>query len=417
MRLKQFLAFLSVLAIFILIQCCSLFKLGVFIAPKNNLPYQEPNAGIYVATNGNDSNIGNQRDNPVKSIPVAITNAMLLGLTNIYIQSGVYTPGNGLSASISGIIITNNSIALLGGCDAGFTSRSGFSELDGGGSLNHLIFIIGASNIVIDGLLFRNSYADGVGMHNCGGGIYISNSANGILQNSMFSNNQSTNFGGGVYIATSSNFNVSNVTFSSNIAPDAAAIFYIYSWNSLIQNCLINGNYSTNFGAGFYCYLSKNLTVRNCLILSNRVVRYGAGFFNNASSNIVLLNCSLNFNDAVNGASGYYSINSTNATIGGCYLTNNGDTNAVIVFNNNLPLLIITNNTIGGTNGTLGGAIRELTIDLVGHNIVNNIFISNTMQYLYYNIGGGTITPTSTWTNINDTNYTGAAMAYGNTVR
>lgn len=55
---------------------------------------------------------------------------------------------------------------------------------------------------------------------------------------------------------------------------------------------------------------------------------------------------------------------------------------------------------------------------VTGQVLVGNIFLTNALVSLYRNFSGTVIiTSDAGWTNINDANYTGAAIATGNTVR
>ncbi|MCS7299349.1 MAG: hypothetical protein RMJ37_05260, partial [Spirochaetia bacterium] len=94
---------------------------------------------VYVSPSGDDANDGLSKDRPVKTIQVAIQKAVATNRQNILIQSGVYSVGSGLNDSGSGVVISNNNIRLIGGWNSAFSSVVGYSELDGGGSLTHII--------------------------------------------------------------------------------------------------------------------------------------------------------------------------------------------------------------------------------------------------------------------------------------
>ncbi|MCS7299013.1 MAG: hypothetical protein RMJ37_03490, partial [Spirochaetia bacterium] len=86
---------------------------------------------VYVSTGGNDANDGILKTIPVRSIQVGLSKARGYNVNEIYITTGLYTPGSGLnsSGSDSGVVITNNNIRLIGGWDSGFNSMIGYSEL------------------------------------------------------------------------------------------------------------------------------------------------------------------------------------------------------------------------------------------------------------------------------------------------
>ena len=210
----------------------------------------------------------------------------------------------------------------------------------------------------------------------------------------------------------------------------------------LITNCVIVSN--TGGGGLFLGYGEKN-TINALIYCNSSQSVNGGGIYINSSYNIFNIIVSNNIsggggggiyislNSKSNIISGTISKNHASGNGGGIYLGNSfvnkiinsdisGNTSDILdsqIFiqaSGNNPV-IISNCTIGGTNGSTGFAIYEGGInDFYGHTLIDNHFISNTLGYLYYNTGGSNIvTNNADWGNINDTNYSGAVLAQNNT--
>ncbi|MCX8096177.1 MAG: hypothetical protein N3D81_01615, partial [Spirochaetes bacterium] len=208
-------------------------------------------SGVYVSTYGNDTNNGLTKTSPVKSIQKAISIAVSNNLTYIYLSTGVYTQGNGLNTETSGVVITNDGIKIIGGFDESFSSIVGYSELDGGGSLIHIILAMNVSNVVIRNLVVRGGNANGDGITNeCGGGIYFERVTHSLVSNVVLSNNSANNGGGGIFLNSSSK-NILIITAVSNRADYGGGV---YLFNNSVSN-LVRGIVSRNFasanGGGF----------------------------------------------------------------------------------------------------------------------------------------------------------------------
>lgn len=177
---------------------------------------------VYVSTSGDDANDGITKTIPVRSIQVGLSRARSYNVNEIYITTGLYTPGSGLnsSGSDSGVVITNNNVRLIGGWNIGFSSIVGYSELDGNNVVKHIIFATNVTNLVLSNLVIRKGNANGGYPHDRGGEIYLSNVSYSLIGNVVVSNN-SANLGGGIFLGSGAN----NNTISGSVYGNSANWF------------------------------------------------------------------------------------------------------------------------------------------------------------------------------------------------
>lgn len=254
------------------------------------------------------------------------------------------------------------------------------------------------------GIMYQGSYllvtnADiGYNYAYNGGGIYVYGVTNfGLSGNLIY--NYAQGSGGGVYY-NNCNSNMVSANFISNLSKEAGGGAYFYmSANSMI-NGTFDGNATTNSSGGavmFWCVLNTEMT---------------ANFYNNSAVS--------------NGSGGAMLIDhATNFSLTSCVFTNNWSYNgywpgnAVIYLFDYLTNIMISNCTIGGSFhrdvSYRSYAFRE-DLDLSGHIFINNTFITNDLDYLYNDDNTIMVPVGPTWTNINATNYTDAAIASGNKV-
>jgi hypothetical protein len=202
---------------------------------------------IYVSTNGNDTDFGS-KENPLKTIQTAINKAGDLGINDIYVESGIYTPDDGLNTNNavyqhSGAYINIAGLTIFGGWDADFTERNGMSELDGASALKHVIWIDNVANVTIDGFVIRGGNANGDAPHNRGGGVYINEGSGHLITNAVISNNTATK-GGGVYVNEGTSHTISGKILSNTANLGGGVCFYDTSPNDThsFDNAIIYGN-------------------------------------------------------------------------------------------------------------------------------------------------------------------------------
>jgi hypothetical protein len=233
---------------------------------------------------------------------------------------GIFNVATGVTASITGLTITNGN-----GVGGGITNNgnltvtnSTISENYGiaGGIVNNAVLSV--DNCVISGNHTNSMYYGGGGIYN-GGTMTLSNSTvsantansgsaygggiyqrNGTLTiaDSIIANNTTTGFGGGIFLSNSYSGNVivSNSTISGNTANGSSSSsgggIYIGSTSTItVNNTTITGNYSTYLGGGIYN--DGTLNVNNSTISENRSVALGGGIYNEYTATATVNNSTI----------------------------------------------------------------------------------------------------------------------------
>ncbi|MCX8097084.1 MAG: right-handed parallel beta-helix repeat-containing protein, partial [Spirochaetes bacterium] len=362
---------------------------------------------VYVSILGNDANSGS-RVKPLRSIQKGIERAVQLGLSNIYVSAGVYTPGNGLNNSNIGVVITNNGLNIVGGWDNNFNSIIGYSELDGMNNLYHVVYASNVSGVSLSNFVVRNgrvySYPFGVG-----GGLYLYRFNYGILSNLIVTNNYSSSggggiclwystnniiygevnnnisgyMGGGIYLGNSSG-NVINGNVNNNISGGSGGGVYLYNSSSNRVFANVYSNIATNVGGGIG--LSGSIgNVISSAIYQNTVVSssfgYGGGIILDNSHSNVITNSRVfsNYSDYIGGGIClWYSTNNiiygevnNNISVygGGIYLgSSSGNKVFASVYSN------VSTNDGGGSSGAGGGIyLANSSGNVINGNVNNNI--------------------------------------------
>jgi predicted outer membrane repeat protein len=422
-------------------------------------------SGIFVMTNGNDASDGLSPSTAVKTIQTAIQKAVLSNLNNIYIQSGVYTPGNGLNASDYGIVVGNgtNNISLLGGCDSGFTmSRNGYSELDGLFSLSNIIRVSDANNLIFDRLVVRGGKVMGLGSpNNRGGGIYLYNVSDCRITNCVISNNVAFDYGGGICIYLGERCTISAAVVG-NFCTNSAG-FTTFGGGIALKNassCRVLGVVSKNlvgtydaycYGGGVYVGSGQSNTI-NAYICSNQSLSwggsaggiyidhdyyavitgeiswnyaysnnsFGGGIFVSVGIGTLISNAVIVGNYCRTRGGAIYLDECTNTKLLNCVMTNNeSDFYGVLDVYHSAPQfcgLMVSNCWIGAASNSTG--IGEMlsgmgAIDLTNHVMVDNKFLTNKLGQLYYDFYNTYVNIDQIF-NVNSTAFTGAAITTGN---
>jgi hypothetical protein len=338
------------------------------------------------STTCNETNGSGSSTLPLRHIQEAIDLAALSGIDDVRVETGLYSNGGGLNNLGSGLFMNNDNIHLSGGWIAGFISHSGYSELDMGGSANSVIQAANCSNISIDGFIIRNGHPFSAN----GGGVSWNNVSYSVISNCVLSNNVSSSLGGGMCLENCS-FNTLSLSIISNSAVNGGGGVSLLYGNSNIIQGIFNNNLA-NYGGGIYINASYNVFIN-------------ADFLACVSGNM--------------GGSAIYLYSSTNIKIFNSLMSNcpaNGATKSVMELYAPVVNLELTNNRIGGTDLFTYG-IMEYAGDISGQKMVDNIFLTNNLGYLYYDTAGpNTISCDASWGNINNPAMTGASFASGNGV-
>lgn len=418
--------------------------------------------GIYVATNGNDTNNGFTVHSPVKSVQIAISNAVVFGLNKVHVAQGVYTPGAGLNSSISGVVISNNNVQLFGGYSADYSTRTGMSTLDGTNGLYHVINS-SAFFVLIDGFIITRGKANSTNADSCGGGIYSSGAYITITNSTIVSNFAAS--GGGIYFPSTGSFSSIRCNIIYNTATNGGGINTCAMYTTV--SATISNNYAYGNGGGIYIDSIATFANISGNINSNTTVSSGGGIYmthsiwTSISGNVCSnsagtgggiysdygLYPNINAHVVGNGVSTsgggiFLSYAVGGSTISGTICNNNASSggggimlwycpsaiiNNAVITNNNASMGVITmmfcgglqlnGCLIGGNTGT-GHGIYEYLQDSVNLTLNSNTFITNKLGYLYYDFTRGNIGITEinklNSTNVGGINWTGATVATNN---
>lgn len=344
--------------------------------------------GVYVATNGNDTNTGLTKASPVLSIQSAINIAQSNNLNYVFIQEGYYTTNAGLSNENTSIIIRSNGLTVYGGCDSSFTPISGhFSILDGQYVTWNILVLWSTTNVTLYGLtIMRGS----TGIISSGAGCFITNSMACRVTNCNFIQNRSLGSGGGIALITSTSNSVCSVFISNSTASlytGGGLLIRSSSYNRVHSTFI--GNIAGNGGGAIYVYDNSSSNTISGIMISNAATNTGSaggairldGVYNN-----ILDDCTINYN-MINGSGGggLYSTstgtkilnssftgNTANNYGGGCHITGT---------NHFISNCVFSENRVTNTPG-LGGGICILSY-------ANTILYSTFSNNFVNNYGGG----------------------------
>ena len=316
-------------------------------------------------------------------------NDELLTAGEVYVNGSVDTSGSGsvdspyktineaISSSNEGDVIYIASGTYSGEGNVALTIDKGLSLMSYGneevildGEDNSWILYVTSSNVLINGITFKNANAQ-----NGAAVYYESGSTNNIINNSKFINNYASSCAGAVFYRSGSNSQILNSVFENNSAWSGGAILYWFdSDNNTISNCNFSDNnaFNDNGGAIYFYYGSTN-SVFNNNIFSNNVALYrgGAIYYYWTVDNISFINSTFKNNKANYGSALYaWYVNSLNLmddTFIGNKAISNSLTTDIDKFERNISAVFS-----GGDN--IMNAIYSASIE--NFNISNNIFLS-----------------------------------------
>lgn len=407
--------------------------------------------GIFVSiTRGDDLNSGTNISQPVKNINVGIDKAKTYGMTNIYVEAGIYTVGNGgLSDGYEASLeLTNvNGINITGGWDLDFIKRVGRSILDNEKNpvYKRVLYISNSFSNTIDGFDFANTSNNS---YYFGAGAFIVMSTNITLTNCVIRNNCTPGIEGeALFMLNSLNCRL-YLDIVSNTSEDTSIIISISSSSSNYFKGNIIGNYTSHYSPPIFKLISSSYNTIECLFSENGkndrpssilYLYYGDGniirsrIMNNTCSNYIIQlyyssNNTISGEIINNGLTDVYYANCAmifggeSNVIKNLVITNNlvsgtGNLNSVIYiskdYDSHLPVYMISNCIIGNTKSTLCGIFEAGAYDLSGHILKNNLFFGYFYSGYYYDVFSNYI---DTIDKLNDTNYTGASEASGNVI-
>jgi predicted outer membrane repeat protein len=121
------------------------------------------------------------------------------------------------------------------------------------------------------------------------------------------------NSSGRCFTANFSSFEIAGFTFTDGVTSDnGGGINIDMCHNSVIRNCLIIGNQTTNGynGSGVYMSYSNNVTISNVEISDNSATGFGGGVACHNSSVDIVENCHIANNESNDNGGGLYAFNS-----------------------------------------------------------------------------------------------------------
>ena len=310
-------------------------------------------------------------------------------------QSGVFQVNRGVTATLSGLTITDGSSNTFGGgvYNAGTATLtnctiSGNSATKGGAGVYNTgtatltnctvsgnvagkgdgVYPIGSEILVAVGggvmndgtARLTNCTVSGNSATTAGGGVY--NHGTATLANCTISGNSAHYGGGGVYnTGTDSTATLTNCTISGNSAHfgDGLKNFGI----ATLTNCTISGNSSITDGGYPYgtpilpgygggVYNDGTATLTNCTISRNFAFSAGGGVMNNGTA--TLTNCTISANPSKYGGG---VLNAGTATLTNCTISANTSVYGGGV--SNAGTATLTNCTISGNSATVGGGVES----------------------------------------------------------
>ena len=257
--------------------------------------------GVYVSTTGNDSAIGTNASDPMRTIQLAISNAVTNGFTNIYVAEGTYSNGAGLIStnltgiSNSGIWITNAGIRLSGGWNSTFTSQTGKSLLNGNLQVKHVITVgyisYAVNNVIIEGFCVIGGTADI--FPPVGGGIYARSANYLTITNTTISNNRADSWGGGVTLDSCS-YTTLSAEITSNYCGSMGGGVFLFDCVASLIDANISKNKTLSEGGGIYINGGCSAITQTGQVISNTAV-YGGGIYNDGDF-IILTNITVGYN-------------------------------------------------------------------------------------------------------------------------
>jgi uncharacterized repeat protein (TIGR01451 family) len=272
------------------------------------------NKAWYVSPNGDDANDCQAPTTPCSTINGPLKKPGFVADDTVLVATGVYT-GTG-----DQVVLLDRNAALSGGWDAGFTTQSGTSTIDGQGARRGITVNLGITAVVE-----RFAVQNGNGGSNGGG---IDNDGNLTLNDCTVSGNAVSS---GEYYGA-----------GGGIHNNGAAT---------LNHCTVSGNTNDMYGGGIYS--GQGTLTLNDSTVSGNTANYGGGVFNDVGT-IILQSSVLRENTASLGGGIYknggtttlnqsaISGNKVNSAGGGVY-----NSNGTVTLNNSA----VSGNTARGSGG------------------------------------------------------------------
>ncbi|MCK4311888.1 MAG: right-handed parallel beta-helix repeat-containing protein [Candidatus Cloacimonetes bacterium] len=238
------------------------------------------NADLYVSVNGDNSNIGTEPEQPLKTISHALKMiyADNLNHNTIHLAPGIYSDyTNGETYPLH----WSNYVSLSG-------SGEDITILDANNTARVMEFVH-ITDASIKDVKIKNGYASGLWGNSYGGGIYCYYYSSPDFKNVSISNNNAVEHGGGIYCNHISSPSFENVAITDNSSGHfGGGIFCSSHSNPNFTNVTISGNSADSCGGAFWCYLHCYPTLINCILwndIPQEIFTY-SGLLNSTYSDI-----------------------------------------------------------------------------------------------------------------------------------
>ncbi len=312
-------------------------------------------------------------------------NAVLSDLT---VSNGVFNPGNGGGAYMTGGTITN-CIFSNGGANrgAGVYLNSGLmtdclvvsntAGNEGGG-----VYIIGSSAVLRGSTILGNT------AYYSGGGVFATNC---LVTNCLVAGNgtiyNNGNYGAGG-AALGGLAKLANCVISNNWAPSSArGAGMTMLGNATASWCHVVGNTNANTGGGIFLRSEYNL-VEHCVVAANVASTIGGGIYVIGGTNHLIRGCTIQGNTSLAHGGGIYA--QVDCTISNCLVTGNRGGYGAGIYTAIGTNMLVTHSTISSNMafGTAygGGGMWVMDGGTVSHCVIRDNQTTNTASY-----GGGGI--------------------------
>ena len=309
----------------------------------------------------------------------------------IWVAKGTYSPGPAASDSF---YLTDHVVY------GGFTNGAAWGDrdpathvtiLDGGGTIYHVVEKSTTSTATLDGFVIQGGRANGTGVEDDGGGLYLS-AGDIVMANCVFTNNSATVYGGDIYFNSSGADHVlTNCTFTYNgsVRADYGGAVYFEIGSGEFRDCSFTDYAVDNSGGavGIDDESDTTVTFDGCSFTNNSAPNENGGAVYMQTGNkvwgpIQFNNCTFNGNSAGNanneGGGAIYALEGDMiVSVTGCVFTNNsGYDGGVIAMrgdNNGATVQIFDSQFYNNSaTGDAGGAVYSDSYGKGNKTIVSN---------------------------------------------
>ena len=230
----------------------------------------------YVSTTGNDANDCLGQATTCATINGALNKPDFVAGDTILVAMGTYT-GTG-----NEVVLLDKDATLSGGWDETFTTQSGMTTIDGGGSQRGITVNTGVTANVTRFTIQNSGGSEGYGVHNSGtltlDKVHIHNTIRGILNNNtgtLTLNNSAITDNGSIETCGGGIFNdrgtvtINNSTISGNASSSVFCAPIAGIANHTGPLALNNVTVANNTGGGIWSFPAGVATLQNTLVAGN----------------------------------------------------------------------------------------------------------------------------------------------------